>query len=80
MESMEKVVQCDCGFEARAEHEDGLVAQVQRHAAEVHGMALSLEEALLLAFHAEMGDPWTHRPATKPKTTPQEAAPNKEER
>jgi predicted small metal-binding protein len=80
MESMEKVVQCDCGFEARAEHEDGLVAEVQRHAAEVHGMTLSLEEALLLAFQAELGDPWAHRPATQPKTTPREAAPNKEER
>jgi predicted small metal-binding protein len=27
-----KVLHCDCGFEARAEQEDGLVAQVQRHA------------------------------------------------
>jgi hypothetical protein len=54
MEPMEKVVQCDCGFEARAEHEDGLVAEVQRHAREAHGMALSHDEALLLAFHAEL--------------------------
>jgi hypothetical protein len=78
---VEKVIQCDCGFEARAGHEDGLVAQVRRHAAEAHGMALSLEDALLVAFHAELGDPWTHRPATQAETTPQEAAPtNKEER
>ena len=51
---MEKVLQCDCGFEARAEHEDGLVAEVQRHAWEAHGMALSPDQALLLAFCAEL--------------------------
>ena len=48
------MLQCDCGFEARAEHEDGLVAEVQRHAWEAHGMALSPEQALLLAFRAEL--------------------------
>lgn len=51
---MDKVIHCQCGFEARAEHEDGLVAQVQRHASEAHGMALSHDEALLLAFRAEL--------------------------
>ena len=51
---MDKVLHCDCGFEARAEDEDGLVAEVRRHAREAHGMALSHEEALLLAFRAEM--------------------------
>ena len=51
---MEKVLQCDCGFEAHAEHEDGLVAEVRRHAREAHGMALSFDEALLLAFRAEL--------------------------
>jgi hypothetical protein len=51
---MEKVLQCDCGFEARADHEDGLVAEVRRHAWEAHGMALSPDLALLLAFRAEL--------------------------
>lgn len=51
---MQKVLQCDCGFEARAEHEDGLVAEVRRHAWEAHGMALSPDQALLLAFRAEL--------------------------
>jgi hypothetical protein len=49
-----KVLHCDCGFEARAEQEDGLVAQVQRHAREAHGMDLSHDEALLLVFQAEL--------------------------
>ncbi len=53
---MEKVLQCDCGFEARAEHEDGLVADVRRHAWEAHGMTLSPDEALLLAFRAELDE------------------------
>jgi Protein of unknown function (DUF1059) len=51
---MDKVLHCDCGFEARAMHEEGLVAEVQRHAREAHGMALSHDEALLLAFRAEL--------------------------
>ena len=54
MESIEKVLQCDCGFEARAEHEDGLVAEVRRHAWEAHDMSLSPDEALLLASRAEL--------------------------
>jgi predicted small metal-binding protein len=51
-----EVVRCDCGFEARAADEDGLVAAIQRHAWEAHGMPLSDEEALLLAFRAELDE------------------------
>jgi hypothetical protein len=47
-------VLCDCGFEASARHEDGLVAEVRRHAWEAHRMSLSHDEALLLAFRAEL--------------------------
>lgn len=48
------MLQCDCGFKARAKDEDGLVAEVQRHAREAHGMTLSHDDALLLAFRAEL--------------------------
>ena len=51
---MDKVLHCDCGFEARAASEDEFIADVQRHAWEAHGMALSHHEALLLAFRAEL--------------------------
>jgi hypothetical protein len=51
---VDKVLHCDCGFEARALDEEGLVAEVQGHAREAHGMALSHDEALLLAFRAEL--------------------------
>jgi hypothetical protein len=60
---VDKVIRCHCGFEARAKHEDALVAEVQRHASEVHGMALSHDEALLLAFRAELdAAPSTRKP------------------
>ena len=53
---METVLHCDCGFEVRAEDEADLVARVQRHALEAHGMHLSPEEILQLAFRAELGE------------------------
>jgi hypothetical protein len=52
---VDEVLHCDCGFEARAADEEELVAEVQRHARDAHGMALSRDEALLLAFQAELG-------------------------
>jgi hypothetical protein len=51
---MDTVVRCDCGFETRAADEETLVSEVRRHARDAHGMALSREEALLLAFRAEL--------------------------
>ena len=48
------VITCECGFEAYAADEKGLVAEVRRHAAEAHCMPLSHEEALLLVFRAEL--------------------------
>ena len=59
------VITCECGFEARAADGEGLVAEVRRHAAEVHCMPLSHEEALLLVFHAELAA----QPTTPTKTT-----------
>ena len=68
------MLHCDCGFEARAADEDGLVAEVQRHAREAHGMALSHDEALLLAFRAELGEtaPLTPSRATQTRTEEKE--------
>jgi predicted small metal-binding protein len=53
------VITCECGFDARAADEEGLVAEVRRHAAEAHCMPLSHEEALLLVLRAEQGAPRT---------------------
>jgi hypothetical protein len=51
---VEKVLKCDCGFEARAQDEEELVEAVRRHARDAHGMALSPDEAVFLAFRAEL--------------------------
>jgi hypothetical protein len=64
---VEKVLHCDCGFEARSASEDEFISVVRRHAWEAHGMALSHDEALLLAFRAELdanGAPTTPRETT----------------
>ena len=50
---MDKVVQCECGFEARGADEAGLAAEIQRHARDVHGMTFAPDEALLLTFRAD---------------------------
>jgi hypothetical protein len=60
------VLHCDCGFEARAVDEDGLVAEIRRHAREAHGMAISHDEAVLLAFRAELNEA---APTTIPRRT-----------
>ena len=62
---MDRVLHCDCGFEARAADEDHFVVEVQRHASEAHGMTLSHNEALLLVFRAELDE-------KEPLTTPHE--------
>ena len=51
---VERVLTCECGFDARAADEEGLVEAVRRHAAEAHCMPLSHDEALLLVFHVEL--------------------------
>ena len=49
-----RVITCECGFDARAADEEGLVAAVRRHAVEAHCMPLSYDDALLLVFRAEL--------------------------
>jgi Protein of unknown function (DUF1059) len=65
-----KRLHCDCGFEARAADEEGLVREVQRHAREAHNMMLSHHEVLLLAFRADLDINDALVPAPHP-TTPQ---------
>ena len=60
---MDKTLTCDCGFEARAGDDDRLAAEVQRHAWQAHGMALSDQAALLHVFRGELT-----RPPTSPST------------
>jgi predicted small metal-binding protein len=51
--SMERLLRCDCGFEVRAEDDAGLVACVQRHAFDAHGMRLTRDDVLQLAVRLD---------------------------
>jgi hypothetical protein len=70
---MDKTLTCDCGYEARAGDDDALAAEIQRHAWQAHGMALSHQEALLLVFGGKPGG----RPTTSSSTRTES---NEEER
>jgi predicted small metal-binding protein len=44
-----KIMQCDCGHVVRGETDDELVANVQKHAREVHDMEITREQVLTMA-------------------------------
>lgn len=46
---MAKIIQCDCGYVARGETDDELVADAQQHAREVHSMEIAREQVLAMA-------------------------------
>jgi predicted small metal-binding protein len=46
---MANIVPCDCGHGVRGETDDELVANVQKHAREVHDMDLTRKQALAMA-------------------------------
>ena len=46
---MAKIMQCFCGHVVRGETDDELVANVQKHAREVHDMEVTREQILAMA-------------------------------
>jgi predicted small metal-binding protein len=46
---MAKIMKCDCGYVVRGETDDELVANVQKHAREVHDMEITREQVLAMA-------------------------------
>jgi predicted small metal-binding protein len=60
---VDKVLRCDCGFEARAASDDELAVEVRRHARDEHGMRLSRAQARELVARAAI----TRRTATRGK-------------
>jgi hypothetical protein len=64
---MKRLLRCDCGFEARADDEGELIAEVQRHALDAHGMKLTPEEVRRLALQATTGTTTGQPPPAKPK-------------
>jgi predicted small metal-binding protein len=67
---METVLRCDCGFEVRAHDEAELIARVQQHALEAHGLAFAADEVVQVAFRAELDEPtWRPRLLRSSSTT-----------
>jgi len=50
----DKVLRCECGYEAAAADEAGLVEDIRTHALEAHGISFSVEEALLVVLRSEL--------------------------
>jgi predicted small metal-binding protein len=46
---MAKIMQCYCGYVVRGETDNELVANVQKHAREVHDMDITKEQVLAMA-------------------------------
>jgi predicted small metal-binding protein len=44
-----KIMQCYCGYVLRGESDDELVANVQKHAREVHDMEITREQVLAMS-------------------------------
>jgi predicted small metal-binding protein len=44
-----KIMQCDCGYVVRGETDNELVAEVQKHAREVHDMEINREQVLAMS-------------------------------
>ena len=47
-------LRCDCGYRLRGRTEELQVADVRRHASEVHGISFSAEEALAVLLRFEL--------------------------
>jgi predicted small metal-binding protein len=51
----DKVVRCDCGHRVViGDDEADLVEEIRSHARNVHGIAFSVEEALLIVFRSQL--------------------------
>ena len=46
---MAKIMRCDCGHVMRGRTDDELVANVQKHARQVHDMEITREQGLAMA-------------------------------
>jgi predicted small metal-binding protein len=53
-----KVLSCECGYEVTATDEAELVEEIRRHARDAHGIAFSVEDALLVVLRSELEPSW----------------------
>ena len=49
-----KGLRCDCGYEVTAREEATQVEEIRLHAREAHGIAFSVEDALLVVLRSEL--------------------------
>jgi predicted small metal-binding protein len=48
------VLSCECGYEVTTTDEAELIEEIRRHARDAHGVAFSIEDALLVVFRSEL--------------------------
>jgi predicted small metal-binding protein len=49
-----KALRCDCGYEVKAGTEAELVDEIRCHARTAHGIAFTVEEALLVVLRSQL--------------------------
>lgn len=49
-----KALSCECGYEVTATDEADLVKEIRRHARDAHGIAFSVEDALLVVLRSQL--------------------------
>jgi predicted small metal-binding protein len=50
----DKVLSCECGYEVTSTDEEELVEEIRRHARDAHGIAFSVEDALLVVLRSQL--------------------------
>jgi predicted small metal-binding protein len=65
MQVTNKAVRCDCGHEVQGLSEEHLLAEVQAHALEAHGIEFSREDALLVVLRTALEEPRSGRATTR---------------
>ena len=50
----DKTPACECGYEVTATDEAGRVEEIRSHAQEAHGIAFTIEDALLVLLRSEL--------------------------
>jgi Protein of unknown function (DUF1059) len=50
----DNVLCCECGYQVSGDDEADLVEAIRRHARNAHGIAFSVEDALLVVFRSQL--------------------------
>ena len=50
----DKVLSCECGYEVTSTDETAVIAEIRRHARDAHGIAFSVEDALLVVLRSQL--------------------------